>query len=80
MAMPWKLAKAKAAAISRGYHRVRSLADYHPLIRCMFPYSGKSASIAAHRHIPMVVENVKGAQPWVGRRLDGYSALFALLG
>ncbi len=25
------------------------------------------ASLAAGRHIPMVVENVRGAQPWVGR-------------
>lgn len=27
----------------------------------------REASEAAGRHIPMVVENVKGAQPWVGR-------------
>ena len=25
------------------------------------------ASLAAGRHIPMIVENVRGAQPWVGR-------------
>ena len=27
----------------------------------------KEASIAAGRHIPMIVENVRGAIPWVGR-------------
>lgn len=27
----------------------------------------REASIASGRHIPLVVENVKGAQPWVGR-------------
>ena len=27
----------------------------------------REASEAAGRHIPMIVENVRGAQPWVGR-------------
>ena len=65
MAMPWKLAKAKAAAI-RADTTGQKLADLTRLFDACFRIQ-KEASIAAHRHIPMVVENVKGAQPWVGR-------------
>ncbi len=65
MAMPWKLAKAKAAAI-RADTSGQALADLNRLFDACFRIQ-KEASIAAGRHIPMVVENVRGAQPWVGR-------------
>jgi hypothetical protein len=65
MAMPWKLAKAKAAAI-RADTTGRKLADLNRLFDACFRIQ-KEASIAAGRHIPLVVENVRGAQPWVGR-------------
>lgn len=65
MAMPWKLAKAKAAAI-RADTTGQSLADLNRLFDSCFRIQ-KEASIAAGRHIPMVVENVRGAIPWVGR-------------
>ena len=65
MAMPWKLAKAKAAAI-RADTTGRALADLNRLFDACFRIQ-KEASIAAGRHIPMVVENVRGAIPWVGR-------------
>jgi hypothetical protein len=65
MAMPWKLAKAKAAAI-RADTTGQALTDLNLLFNACFRIQ-KEASIAAGRHIPMVVENVRGAQEWVGR-------------
>lgn len=65
MAMPWKRAKAKAAAI-RADETGQKLADLNRLFDACFRIQ-KEASIAAGRHIPMVVENVRGAIPWVGR-------------
>jgi hypothetical protein len=52
-AMPWKRAKALPPPDN-------SLFEFCFRIQ-------KEASAAAGRHIPMVVENVKGAQKWVGR-------------
>jgi hypothetical protein len=64
MAVPWKLGKAKAAAI-RADETGQKLADLNRLFDACFRIQAE-ASIAAGRHIPMVVENVRGAQPWVG--------------
>lgn len=65
MAMPWKLAKAKAAAI-RADTTGAALLQLNRLFDTCFRIQ-KEASLAAGRHIPMVVENVRGAIPWVGR-------------
>ena len=65
MAMPWSLAKAKAADI-RADTTGEKLADLTRLFDACFRIQ-KEASIAAGRRIPMVVENVRGAIPWVGR-------------
>jgi hypothetical protein len=65
MAMPWSLAKEKARAI-RADTSGQKLADLTRLFDACFRIQAQ-ASLAAGRHIPMVVENVKGAQPWVGR-------------
>lgn len=65
MSMPWRRAKAKAAAI-RADESGQKLADLNKLFDACFRIQ-KEASIAAGRHIPMVVENVRGAIPWVGR-------------
>lgn len=65
MAMPWSLAKAKAAAI-RADTTGAELERLNRLFNACFRIQ-KEASIAACRHIPMVVENVRGAIPWVGR-------------
>jgi hypothetical protein len=65
MAMPWSRAKAKAAAI-RADETGQALADLNRLFDACFRIQ-KEASIAAGRHVPMVVENVRGAIPWVGR-------------
>jgi len=52
-AMPWKRAKALPP-------------PDNSLFEACFRIQ-REASEAAGRHIPMVVENVRGAQPWVGR-------------
>ncbi len=65
MGMPWKLAKAKAAAI-RADTTGEKLAALNRLFNECFRIQ-KEASCAAGRHIPMVVENVRGAIPWVGQ-------------
>ena len=63
MAMPWTRAKAKAADYRSGKRDVKQLTA---LFDACFRIQ-REASEAAGRRIPLVVENVKGAQPWVGR-------------
>ena len=65
MAMPWTKAKAKAKAI-RADTSGKMLADLTRLFDACFRIQ-REAYAAAGRHIPMIVENVRGAQPWVGR-------------
>ena len=65
MAMPWTRAKAQAAAI-RADETGQALEDLNRLFNACFRIQAE-ASIAAGRRIPLIVENVKGAQPWVGR-------------
>lgn len=74
MAMPWSLAKAKAAAIradesGEAQRRLNALFDAQFRIQ-------KEASEAAGRHIPMIVENVRGAQPWVGRAAFNFGSYY----
>jgi hypothetical protein len=64
MAMPWTRAKAQAAAI-RADTTGRALEDLNALFNACFRIQ-REASEAAGRYIPLVVENVKGAQPWTG--------------
>lgn len=67
MAMPWKRAKAKAkAAAIRADETGAELERLNRLFNACFRLQGE-ASLAAGRRIPMVVENVRGAIPWVGR-------------
>jgi len=74
MAMPWSLAKAKAAAI-RADETGQALADLNQLFDACFRIQ-REACEAAGRHIPMVVENVKGAQPWVGRARWSFGSFY----
>lgn len=62
-AMPWSRAKALAAEVRADPER---LAQERALFDACFRIQAE-ASEAAGRHIPLVVENVRGAQPWVGR-------------
>lgn len=81
MAMPWSRAKQIARAL-RGedefpepYRGSRTIADLNAIFDACFRIQ-REASEAAGRHIPMVVENVKGAQPWVGRAAWSFGSFF----
>ena len=76
MAMPWSIAKEKARAI-RADATGKALADLNALFNACFRIQ-REASEAAGHHIPMVIENVKGAQPWVGRARWASGSFFPL--
>ena len=63
-AMPWKRAK----ALPPPYLGME-------LFNAQFRIQ-REASEAAGRHIPMVVENVRGAQKWVGRAVWNYGSFY----
>ncbi len=71
MAMPWSRAKQIARALRGddefppGYTGSRTLAELTELFDACFRIQ-REACEAAGRHIPLVVENVVGAQAWVG--------------
>jgi hypothetical protein len=63
MAMPWSIAKQKRADYLSGKRDVKQLTA---LFDACFRIQ-REACEASGRHIPLVVENVRGAQEWVGR-------------
>lgn len=72
MAMPWS----KAKTMAREYHngtrdRTRLTALFNACFRIQ-----REASASAGRHVPMVVENVCGAQKWVGRARWHYGSFY----
>lgn len=81
MAMPWGRAKQIARALRgcgpfpEGYAGSRTLAKLTELFDACFRIQ-REACEAAGRHIPLVVENVRGAQPWVGRARAKYGSFF----
>lgn len=63
VAMPWTRAKALAAAVRADPARLeKELALFNACFRIQ-----REASEAAGHYIPLVVENVRGAQEWVGK-------------
>ena len=71
-AMPWSRAKALAAKVRADPVLLeKELALFNACFRIQ-----REACEAAGRHIPMVVENVKGAQPWVGRARWNYGSFY----
>jgi hypothetical protein len=70
MAMPWSRAKQKAREYRTGIRDVKQLTA---LFDACFRIQ-REACEAAGRHIPMVVENVRGAQEWVGRSRWNYGS------
>lgn len=81
MAMPWKRAKQIRRALlgeggfPEGYTGSRTVEQLNALFNACFRIQ-REASEAAGHHIPMVVENVKGAQPWVGMAKANYGSFF----
>lgn len=65
MSMPWSKAKAHAAKI-RADATGAELERLNRLFNACFRIQ-KEACEATGRHIPLIVENVRGAIPWVGR-------------
>lgn len=81
MAMPWSRGKQIAAALRgqsefpEGYTGSRTIAELTALFDACFRIQ-REASEAAGRHIPMVVENVKGAQPWAGPAKANFGSFY----
>jgi hypothetical protein len=81
MAMPWKRAKQIARALHGkdtfppGYKGSRTIAELNALFYNCFRIR-RELSEAAGRHIPLIVENVKGAQPWVGEARANFGSFY----
>lgn len=81
MAMPWSRAKQIAGALRgevdfpEGYDGSRTLAELTALFDACFRIQ-REASEVGGRCIPLVVENVKGAQPWVGTAQAHYGSFY----
>lgn len=70
MAMPWSLAKEKQAKIlASPSEQKRLTALFDACFRIQ-----REACEAAGKHIPLIVENVRGAQKWVGRSHWNYGS------
>lgn len=72
MAMPWKRGKAMAEEIRNDYFKYSDL--NYLFVEC-FRLQWE-ASEAAGRYIPLIVENVRGAQPWVGKANWNYGSFY----
>lgn len=70
MAMPWTRAKDLARAYESGEKDVAKLTE---LFDACFRIQ-REACEASGRHIPLIVENVRGAQRWVGRSRWNYGS------
>lgn len=72
MAMPWKRGKQIADAIQgkcefpKGYKGSRTFAELNDLFNQCFRLQ-REISEAAGCYVPMIIENVRGAQRWVGK-------------
>ena len=72
MAMPWSRAKAIASDYRSGKRDVKKLTA---LFDACFRIQREAIEAAGH-FIPLVVENVRGAQPWVGRARWNYGSFY----
>ena len=72
MAMPWSRAKVIAAEYREGKRDVKKLTT---LFDACFRIQREASEAAGHK-IPMVVENVCGAQKWVGRAKWHYGSYY----
>lgn len=87
MSMPWSRGKQIAAAIRGergvqfpdGYTGSRTRCELTALFDACFRIQQEAceAALAIHgHHIPLIIENVKGAQPWVGRSRGHYGSYY----
>lgn len=81
MAMPFSRGKAIAKALRGqgefpdGYTGSRTIEQLNALFNACFRIQ-REASEAAGHHVPMVVENVKGAQPWLGKAKANFGSFY----
>lgn len=82
MAMPWSRAKHIARALRgdcadfpEGYKGSRTRCELNRLFDACFRIQ-REASEAVGQHIPLIVENVKGAQPWVGTAKANFGSYY----
>ena len=81
MAMPWSRAKQTIRAMEgqgefpTGYRGSRTIDQLNELFKTCFRIQ-REASEAAGRYIPMVIENVRGAQKWVGRAKANFGSFY----
>jgi len=81
MAMPFSRGKQIAAALRgrgefpKGYTGSRTIDDLCRLFNACFRIQ-RELSDALGRKVPMIVENVKGAQPWIGRAKWHYGSYY----
>jgi hypothetical protein len=82
MAMPWSRSKQIQGALESGNERFPSRykgSTTIPALTALFDACfriQREASEAAGRYIPMVVENVRGAQPWVGKARAHFGSFY----
>lgn len=74
MAMPWKRAKDMGRWYADKAHPERR-EELNALFNAQFRIQ-REASEAAGRYIPLIVENVRGAQKWVGRAQWNYGSFY----
>jgi hypothetical protein len=77
MAMPWS--RAKREVRWQRWERDSAFGDRLESLNALFSACfriQREACEAAGRHIPMVVENVKGAQPWVGPARANFGSFY----
>jgi len=72
MAMPWSRAKAMAVDIRES---TAKLLELNRLFWACLDIQEQASRAAGHR-IPLVIENVKGAQPWVGRAKGKFGSFY----
>ena len=74
MDMPWSRAEAHATMI-RADATGAEMDRLNRLFNACFRIQ-REACDAAGRHIPLIIENVRGAQPWVGRARWAYGSFY----
>jgi hypothetical protein len=72
MAMPWTRAKQIAKEYREG---TRDVSRLTALFDACFRIQREAIEAAGH-HIPLIVENVRGIQPWVGRARWNYGSFY----
>jgi len=81
MAMPWSRSKQIARALQgkdefpEGYSGSRTVEQLNELFTTCFRIQREAIEAAGH-YIPMVIENVRGAQKWVGRANAHFGSFF----